>query len=353
MKICFICHKIGSTGGTEKVVSNISKEFKKLGYECYALSMGKKEKLFFDFSALSKIEFLDENEGGNRLKLMHSRVKKIRRFIKDNKIEYLITVGAHLNYYGFRAKGKSRWIAWEHEMFGFNKSMYVKFSRFLGIKKAYKIVVLTEHDRKCYVKKWKKCTGSVTVIGNFTDSYYVKDDTVSNTVLSAGRLWNIKQYDLLIEAWALISKKVGEWKLVILGEGTERKKLEGLIEKYSITNVYLPGNKQNIEDYYKKADIFTVTSTAEGFPMVILEAMAFSIPIAGFMSEGGVDELVDERNGILTKQGDIYGLADALLKLINDRDLRCRMGKASYQKSLKYSNEKIVEKWKDVLEDKN
>ena len=348
MKICFLCQNICSYGGTERVVSLISTELKKLNHECYALSMGKNEKKFFDFSAFSKIDYLYRN--GNKLVVIHHRVKKIQRFIQDNKIDVLITVGGHLNYYGWRSGKNSRWIAWDHEMYDFNRSLYVKMSRIIGIKKAEAIVVLTDYDRRRYVETFKKNHQKLHVIGNFTDSYHWKDEKQNKVVITAGRLWNIKQFDLLIKAWAFIYDKIRDWNLIILGEGTERDRLEALIEKYGLDNVSLPGNKQNIYDYYESADIFTITSIAEGFSLVLLEAMAHSLPVVGFKSVGGVSELVDEENGILVEQGNVQSLALSLKKLMIDSSTRRVLGENSYKKSLKYTSEKIVGKWIKLLE---
>ena len=347
MKICFLCHNICSYGGTERIVSSVSRKFKNLGFDCYALSMGKKEKLFFDFSAFLMIDYLYRT--GNRIAVMHDRVKKIRNFLIENDIDVLITVGGHLNYYGWRSKGKCRWIAWDHEMFDFNKSFYVKFSKYIGVKKADKIVALTDYDKNRYAETYRNSENKVVVIGNFTENYHVKEKKGNNIVVTAGRLWNIKQFDLLIEAWAIICKEVSDWKLIILGEGTERNKLESLVKKYNMENVLLPGNKKNINEYYEAADIFTITSTAEGFSLVLLEAMAHSLPIVGFRSNGGVEELVDDNNGILVRQGDVSSLAEALRVMIKNPQKQEMMGNASYKKSLKFAPQTIIDKWIKLL----
>jgi len=348
MKICFLCHNICGHGGTERIVSLVSGELAKRGYECYALSMGGEGDSFFDFSSVLKTEYL--YEPGNKIMVMHNRVKRIKRFLRENKIDVLITVGGHLNYYGWRAKSKCTWIAWEHEMYDFNKSLYVRVSKYIGIKKANEIVVLTKYDKKRYSEEWKKQADKVKVIGNFTDSFYKKDENVHNTVIAVGRLWNIKQFDLLIEAWALINKEIPGWKLLILGEGSERDKLESLVKNYGLNNVSMPGNKSNISEYYENADIYAMTSVAEGFSLVLLEAMAHSLPIVAFKSNGGVAELVDEKNGIKVEQGNVKELASSLRLLIKQPDKRISLGKASYERSKEYSPDKIIDKWVTLLE---
>jgi len=347
MNICFLCHNICSHGGTERVVSNLSEQLSNIGHDCFALSMGKEEALFFDFSALVTIEYLHTE--GNKLYVMHNRVKKIRDFLKKNAIDVLVTVGCHLNYYGWRTKGSHKWFAWEQERFGFNNSLYVRVSRLIGVKKADRIIVLTEYDKKHFVSKWKKSDDKVVVIPNSTDVFYEKEGPGLKNVLAVGRLWDIKQFDLLIKAWAGISDKVCDWTLTIVGEGTERNKLESLLEEYKLNNVFLPGVTTDVASYYRSADIFAVTSVAEGFCLVLLEAMAHSLPVVGFYSDGGVSGLVDKRNGILVEQGEVKSLSKVMSELMNDEEKRKNMGRASYNKSLKYTNEQVIEMWRIVL----
>jgi glycosyltransferase involved in cell wall biosynthesis len=276
---------------------------------------------------------------------MHNRVVKIREFLKKNKIDILITSGGHLNYYGWRGKGDCKWIACEHGMFYCDTSLYIRLSKYLGIKKADKLVVLTKFDKKCFAHKWKKQANKVHVIGNYTETYYKKTESGNKTVIAVGRLVDIKQFDLLIKAWSLLQKDIHDWKLIILGEGPERENLESLIQNKKIKNVLLPGSKSNVTDYYKEADIFAMTSSAEGFGMVLLEAMAHSLPVVGFFSHGGVEELANTNNSILVEQGDVQGLADSLRLLIDHPELRDKMGKASYKSSFNYTQDKIINKW--------
>ncbi len=348
MNICFLCHNICSCGGTEKVVSTLSSLLTSIEHRCFALSLGEQGNTFFDFSALVEIEYL--HTSGHKIYVMHERVKKIKAFLKKNNIHLLITVGGHLNYYGWRTRGSHRWFAWEHEMFGFNNSLYVKLSRLLGIHYANRIIVLTDYDRKRFIEKWPKCNNKVVVIPNSTDIFVPKTGTCGKNVLAVGRLWDIKQFDLLIKAWACIRAHTSEWTLTIVGEGQERNKLETLIQEYELNNVFLPGFHNDISSYYKQSDIFAMTSTAEGFSLVLLEAMAHSLPIVGFYSDGGVSGLVDNTNGILLDQGDINGLSQALLLLIQDSEKRAELGKISYEKSLYYTNEQILKKWSSIIE---
>lgn len=348
MNICFLCHNICSCGGTEKVVSTMSSLFTSTGHHCFALSLGKKGNTFFDFSNLEEIEYLYTD--GNKLYVMHERVKKIKNFIRNKNIQLLITVGGHLNYYGWRTRSFHKWFAWEHEMFGFNNSLYVKLSRLLGIYYANQIIVLTDYDKKCFIEKWPKYNNRVIVIPNSTDNFVQKTGTCSKNVLAVGRLWDIKQFDLLIKAWARIIAHTSDWTLTIVGEGQERNNLEQLIQEHKLNNVFLPGFHNDISSYYNQSDIFAMTSLAEGFSLVLLEAMAHSLPIVGFYSDGGVSGLVDHTNGILLEQGDINGLSHALLQLIQDSEKRANLGKISYEKSLHYTNEQILAKWNSIIE---
>lgn len=98
--------------------------------------------------------------------------------------------------------------------------------------------------------------------------------------LNVGRLTEAKDQETLIRAFALLAEQNFPVKLMILGEGKERKKLESLIGTLSLEKeVILAGTHENVVDYYNAADCFVMSSIWEGFPMVLIEAMSVELPI--------------------------------------------------------------------------
>jgi len=139
---------------------------------------------------------------------------------------------------------------------------------------------------------------------------------------SIGRLSPEKGYTVLIEAFHKLVKKGLEAKLVIIGEGTEKKTLENLITKLKIDEfVLLPGYREKARMYIPLFNLFTLSSLTEGLPITLLEAMQAGTPIVS-TEVGGVPEVLDHgQAGILVKPSDAQALTDAFLLLYNNREL--------------------------------
>lgn len=111
-----------------------------------------------------------------------------------------------------------------------------------------------------------------------------------------------------------------QWKLVLIGDGVERKYIESKFLEYGINNhVEFTGNIPNniVRSYLAKADVYISTSLTEGLPRAILEAMACSLPVVAF-SVGGINELIDSK--YLTKSGEISKMLDIIKMLYMDID---------------------------------
>ena len=155
-------------------------------------------------------------------------------------------------------------------------------------------------------------------------------------ILSVGRLDYIKGFDILIKAWGLIFKKHTDWKMQIVGSGEEKDRLENLILENGIKNVELIAQQNYIENFYKKSSIYVMSSREEGFPMVLLEAMACGLPIISFANEGAKAIIENEKTGILVKLLDEKELSLNISKLIEDKQLRERFGHNAHLEAKTY-----------------
>jgi glycosyltransferase involved in cell wall biosynthesis len=134
-----------------------------------------------------------------------------------------------------------------------------------------------------------------------------------------GRLHPVKQVHLLIEAW----KDVPAGRLVILGDGEERDRLERLASTFGITDrVDFRGMVTDIDAWLQVADIFVLPSASEGLSVALLEAMSSgTLPVATAVG-GAVDLIQSGTNGILVPAGDVAALTDALRRAVSDRAWR-------------------------------
>lgn len=140
-----------------------------------------------------------------------------------------------------------------------------------------------------------------------------------NYVLSAGRLAKEKDFETLIRAFHLISNDISE-NLVILGEGSERAKLEGLIAQLGLeSRVYLPGFFVNPYPFIARCDVFALSSRWEGCPNVLREALIFNKKIISTDCDSGPREILkDGELGILVAISDVESYSKQLHNLIEE-----------------------------------
>lgn len=132
-------------------------------------------------------------------------------------------------------------------------------------------------------------------------------------VLAVGTLAEVKNYGLLLDAFSRLRTRV-DARLVVLGEGTERCALEQRISALGLENdVFLRGYTADTSPYYAAADLMVLTSSAEGLPTVLIEALAHGTPIVSTDCPSGPREiLVDGKLGTLVPLGDADAFATAM-----------------------------------------
>lgn len=149
-------------------------------------------------------------------------------------------------------------------------------------------------------------------------------DLLSGTLfLGVGRLNYQKRFDKLIDAFAMISSDY-DCRLIILGEGADRKRLEERISQLGLsTVVMLPGAVDNPFPYYSNATAFVLSSEYEGWGNVVVEAMACGCPTISFDCDFGPREITSNgKYGQLVPSGNIEELAAAMANIIDDSDYR-------------------------------
>ena len=169
-------------------------------------------------------------------------------------------------------------------------------------------------------------------------------------IMGAGRFVRVKQFDLLIRAFANVRKE-RNIKLVILGEGPEREHLQTLVDKLQLRNeVYFPGFVDNPWIFMSRAKLFVLTSKIEGFSNVIVEAMAAGCPVIATFCGGPEDIIRDNQNGVLVAANP-DSIAAEIIRLLNNRTERLRLKLNALKDCEQYCPDRICGKFNRLMED--
>lgn len=221
-----------------------------------------------------------------------------------------------------------------------DESLVRKFDRF---------VVLTEEDSKM----WGEMP-NIRVIPNAANFIAQKYSGCSEKrVIAVGRLDYQKSFDRLIKVWEKVRENMPDWRLDIFGQGEWKGMLQDMIVERGLQDtVRLNDPTKNIGKEYADSSMIVMSSHYEGFPMVMIEAMACGLPAVCFDFKCGPRDIIIEGvNGSIVPDGDIEALADAIVRLMKDDGLRKRMGENAKRVVETYSEEKVMGQWLKLFEE--
>ena len=213
------------------------------------------------------------------------------------------------------------------------------------VRKFDKFVVLTNEDKEY----WGHLhnievipNAAMNIGGHFSD-------VTNHRVIAVGRLDYQKGFDRLIQAWEYINKSglYSDWRLDIFGQGEWKEMLQEMVQAKNLSvSVHLNSPVKTIGEEYVNSSLLVMSSNYEGFPMVMIESMAIGLPVVAFDFKCGPRDIIsDGENGLLVSNGDIPGLAEAMMKLMGDYELRRRMSVKARQVVDTYSEKAVMDKW--------
>ncbi len=178
-------------------------------------------------------------------------------------------------------------------------------------------------------------------------------DARARQVVAVGRLARQKGFDLLIEAFGRSGLKNEGWRLVILGDGPERAKLEAMIAHLGLDEaVRLPGMVADPAPHLNRARIFVLPSRFEGFPNALLEAMGMGCAVIAADCPSGPREIIHHGvDGLLVPPGNIEALAQAMRDLAVDPQRAARLGQAALEVRERYARERILAQWDELIDE--
>jgi glycosyltransferase involved in cell wall biosynthesis len=159
-----------------------------------------------------------------------------------------------------------------------------------------------------------------------------------------------KDHMTLLKGFAKLTKKVSGAQLSLIGDGPLRPRLEEFCAQQGVCSVKFLGNlsHRNLLECVSRSDVFALTSSEEGMPTAVVEALALGKPVVA-TRVGGIPEVVkDGENGILIPPKSPEHLANALERLLTDSELRIKLGKVAAESVKDYAWNKIAEKYEDI-----
>jgi glycosyltransferase involved in cell wall biosynthesis len=256
---------------------------------------------------------------------------------------------------------KKPFVVWAQGSDVYFRSTTEKLKSKIVLKYADAVIALTE-DMKNYLKDiYKK---DILIIPNgidlsnfenlSKDYFYTKFGFEKNTkiILYVGTFRPVKGLKYLIEAMKIIG--CNEKRLIIIGHGEEKEDMEKLVKNLNLENcVTFLGKTPNSEviKYMVSSDVFVLPSLSEGFPITILEAMASALPIVTTKVRGLPEIFKDGQNGFLVEPRNPEQLAEKILLILNDEDLRNRISKNNEEEVKKYDWKIVIDKLENLYFD--
>lgn len=218
------------------------------------------------------------------------------------------------------------------------------------LKRCEKVVVLTHKDAACW-----KGYDNIEVIHNVLTNYPEKITDVADRpkrIIAVGRLHAQKGFDLLIQSWQLIAARHPDWQLVVYGHGGDLQKLQQQLEKAGLTSsMTFAGATDNIYKEYQDSAFYVMSSRYEGWGLVLVEAMSCGLPCVSFDCPYGPSDIIrDGEDGFLVENGNIQQLAEKMELLINNKELRERLGVRARLNAARFTSDNIMPQWTKLFE---
>jgi glycosyltransferase involved in cell wall biosynthesis len=220
--------------------------------------------------------------------------------------------------------------------------------------KADVVALLTETEAHWLGQRLLHQTPHVVVVPNaIPPGYRPRSLLDAPLIVAAGRLGGEKQLPHLVAAFGLVADQLPGWRLRIFGDGPARFEIMRTVRELGLWDrVELPGPTPDLAGEWARAGMSAMTSRAEGFPLVMQEAMAAGVPVVSYDSPTGPRAIIDDEvDGLLVAQDSKQELAEALLRLATDHDLRHRLGDAALRKAATFDAARIGTRWVEIFEE--
>jgi len=287
------------------------------------------------------------------LKTLFLRRQMMVAAIKNINSDIVISTRImHNNWVSKYSKKNTLKLAWEHSHHNNNKKYINKLIK--SCKNINYLIPVSKELTNFYSKRVlskTKCIYIPLALDNIPNENSLLKE---KQLISIGRLSKEKGFIELIDVFKIVNTRRPEWKLSIVGDGLERYNIEEKIsieqlDKYVIMHGYQ--NKDKINKLLLKSSIYVMTSHTESFGLVLIEAMSYGLPCISFDSAKGALEIIDDNiNGFIIKNRNKEEMANQIVTLIDNFNLRLALGEKAKEKSRIYDPNNIKQEWIKILD---
>lgn len=345
-KVTFILGSMGR-GGAERVISILSKYYAEKGYSTDIIVLLNNEVGYKLHESTKLVDFTGNTS--SRLKRMPYWIKSIRKYVKQEKPDVIVSFVASINVIVLNAcRGlKTKVIVSERNDPRLDgRSKIVDFMTKMLYPKAYSVVFQTERA-KSYFPKLKNST----IIANPISVENKADSTNEYKIVNVGRLMEQKNQKMLINAFSRLAKVNDQAFLEIYGEGCLKEQLQEQIDSLGLgERAKLMGNQENVVDLISDAGVFCLSSDYEGLSNALLEAMMLGIPCVSTKCAGADEYIIDGENGFLVDVGNEEEFAEKMIKLCGNKELQQTFSEKSKETAKSFTIEKVMQQWDELIE---
>ncbi len=339
-------------GGAERVLSLLSQAFMERGHAVSVVTLYGDQKDFFDLP--TDIQRVTLGVTGSIQSMW--RLSRLRRAILSTRPDVVISFICRMNIMTLMAMsgaGTPVIVSERTDPGAYQVSQIWKRLRGWTYPYADRIVVQSTRALEYFLPELNRnaCIIPNPVIAPPVEDVQERSLLRKPMILSIGRFIQEKRFDLLIHAFSKLREKYPKWALTIFGDGPLRKDYELLQRKMGLEEcLYLPGNVKHPYEMLKQADLFVLSSSVEGFPNALCEAMACGLPVISSDCPSGPREIIRNNvDGVLVPPNDVDTLSEAMDRLMSDEQERKSLASRAPEIIQRFGIEEVVNQWEALL----
>lgn len=303
-------------GGSERVIAQLADYFVTHEKDCTIVTINEGE-VFYQLDSRIKLTPVGKKHG-NKLLDKWKRYREVRRIVKREQPELVLSLPEEIGIYVLLAllgTGIPVYVSERNNPWVMPDVKLTRILRRLTYPFAKGIIFQTEMAKSFFPKYIQKKS---VVLPNPVDSSRIPqpyEGEREKVIVGAGRLFEQKNFPLLIRAFSLFASNHPEYILRIYGEGYMLEELQRLVHQLKLTGcVEFPGKTQKLLEQMNPCAMFVLSSDYEGMPNVLLEAMCMGMPVISTnCPSGGPRELIEDGvNGLLVPVGDVTAMYQAM-----------------------------------------